>query len=291
MDCAAGGPLEPALVAPPDPASLRLRCLSRTKQLKTGNRPCYSLQVNKLGAQNLQHAIIAKLSAGKPKAKEICSFIKSNWKIKGAFTTGSMHPRHEFIVLESHKDLVEAMAFPIHQIGLFLFRFFRWSPQINIKQESSRTVTWIHVPGLSPMFFIEGYLRRIGDEIGLFLMADARTLNMTCPAYALMLVEIDLKRPLIREIYIVSTTGEGGHNLSECRKGDAPGPGNIPGGRPSKDTTKPSAIPAPNRFVPSQRDRDRLRAKVFRECCEQDDEKLKLKQQGRPRSRRRPLSE
>uniref|UniRef100_A0A7N0TY32 DUF4283 domain-containing protein n=1 Tax=Kalanchoe fedtschenkoi TaxID=63787 RepID=A0A7N0TY32_KALFE len=232
-----------------------------------------------LGAKQLQFAVVAKFSTGKPKAEEIRSFISANWKIKGPFTVGSLDPRHELIVLDSQSDLVEAMACPRHQVGRFLFRLFRWSPSFNPKHESSRAAVWIRVPGLNPLFFNDGLLRPNGEEIGQYLMADERTLNMTCPAYARMLVEIDLRQPLVREVYIGSTTGEGdnyeiiyegrlaycskcrmqGHNLAERRKAKQ---ANQREKAASRTETKVRLAP---------REVSQLRAKVFQEWGEVDD--------------------
>uniref|UniRef100_A0A7N0TX90 DUF4283 domain-containing protein n=1 Tax=Kalanchoe fedtschenkoi TaxID=63787 RepID=A0A7N0TX90_KALFE len=232
-----------------------------------------------LGAKQLQFAVVAKFSAGKPKAEEIRSFISANWKIKGPFTAGSLDPRHELIVLDSQSDLVEAMACPGHQVGRFLFRFFRWSPSFNPKHESSRAAVWIRVPGLNPLFFNDGLLRPIGEEIGQYLMADKRTLNMTCPAYARMLVEIDLRQPLVREVYIGSTTGKGdnyeiiyegrlaycskcrmqGHNLAECCKAK------------QADQREKAAPGTETKVRLAPREVSQLRAKVFQEWGEADD--------------------
>uniref|UniRef100_A0A7N0RB66 Uncharacterized protein n=1 Tax=Kalanchoe fedtschenkoi TaxID=63787 RepID=A0A7N0RB66_KALFE len=115
--------------------------------------------------------------------------------------------------------------------------------------------------------------------------ADERTLNMTCLAYARMLIEIDLKLLLIRVVYIGSTTGEGevyeivnkghlayyskcqiqGHNLAECHKAKQSAP---------RETGAPGF--GPKAGLP-QREQSKIRAKVFREWGEMDDARAETK--------------
>uniref|UniRef100_A0A7N0UWZ5 Zinc knuckle CX2CX4HX4C domain-containing protein n=1 Tax=Kalanchoe fedtschenkoi TaxID=63787 RepID=A0A7N0UWZ5_KALFE len=169
---------------------------------------------------------------------EIRAHIIRRLKVKGPVTTGSLDDRHELIILNSMEDTVEDMARGVHQIGRFLLRLFRWT-NFNSKNEYNKRIASVRIPHLNIPYFNEGFLRPIGDKIGTYLKDDDRSIELTCPAYARMLVEIDLKKPLLRlEIYIGSTTGEGeyfeeiyegklaycskckmqSYNMMECRK-------------------------------------------------------------------------
>uniref|UniRef100_A0A7N0SWT1 Uncharacterized protein n=1 Tax=Kalanchoe fedtschenkoi TaxID=63787 RepID=A0A7N0SWT1_KALFE len=122
---------------------------------------------------------------------EIIAHIRRRLKVKGPVTTGSLDDRHELIILNSMEDKVEDMASGVHQIGRFLLRLFRWT-NFNPKNEYNKRIA----------SFNEGFLRPIGDKIGTYLKDDDRSIELTCPAYARMLVEIDLKKPLPMHLWL-----------------------------------------------------------------------------------------
>uniref|UniRef100_A0A7N0ZR64 DUF4283 domain-containing protein n=1 Tax=Kalanchoe fedtschenkoi TaxID=63787 RepID=A0A7N0ZR64_KALFE len=74
--------------------------------------------------------------------------------------------------------------------------------KFNLKRESSKFLVWVRILHLNVLYFNEDFLRPVGDELGTYLKAVERTIAKTCPAYARILVEVDLKMSLVRELYI-----------------------------------------------------------------------------------------
>ncbi|KAL0327396.1 UNVERIFIED_CONTAM: hypothetical protein Sangu_1817600 [Sesamum angustifolium] len=123
-------------------------------------------------------------------------------------------------------------------------RVFKWSPTFTPEQESSITPIWVSFPELPAHLYRNDALFAIANNIGTPLQIADSTLNQTNLAKARVCVEIDLLKPLLKEIdlKICGTTivqnivyehvpnycslcKHIGHSDAECySKGDAPKP-------------------------------------------------------------------
>ncbi|KAL9666254.1 hypothetical protein QQ045_000580 [Rhodiola kirilowii] len=90
----------------------------------------------------------------------------------------------------------------MRKVGQSLFRLFCWSPNFNVKKESTTTTAWVRLPGLPPEVFAPSYIASIVASFGCFLAVDDRTRNMSNPSCARACVEIDLAKFVPSEVII-----------------------------------------------------------------------------------------
>ncbi|KAL0283685.1 UNVERIFIED_CONTAM: hypothetical protein Sangu_2872500 [Sesamum angustifolium] len=123
-------------------------------------------------------------------------------------------------------------------------RVFKWSPTFTPNHESSIVPIWVSLPELPAHLFRKDVLFAIANNIGMPLQIADSTFNQSNLANARVCVEIDLLKPLLKEIDIqicgttivqniiyeqvpnyCSLCKHVGHCDTECySKGDAPKP-------------------------------------------------------------------
>ncbi|VFQ63255.1 unnamed protein product, partial [Cuscuta campestris] len=101
--------------------------------------------------------------------------------------------------------VVEDKIPTVHRIqftGQFPMRLFRWSPEFNVKTESSVAPVWVTFPSLRADLFNESAIHQLCKPIGRCLKVDIATSNFSHPNVAKARVEIDLLKPRIEQIWI-----------------------------------------------------------------------------------------
>ncbi|KAK4386327.1 hypothetical protein Sango_2503300 [Sesamum angolense] len=84
----------------------------------------------------------------------------------------------------------------------FPIRVFKWTPTFTPEQESSITPIWVNFPELPAHLYRKDALFAIANNIGTPLQIADSTLNQSNLAKARICVEIDLLKPLLKEIHL-----------------------------------------------------------------------------------------
>ncbi|KAK4389955.1 hypothetical protein Sango_2058800 [Sesamum angolense] len=146
-------------------------------------------------------AIIGKFSHGIPPYSQLHRLL-AKLGIKGAFTVTLINKKHALISLSEESDFTRLWMRRIWYLNGFPMRVFKWSPTFTPEQESSITPIWVSFPELPAHLFRKDALFAIANNIGMPLQIADSTFNQPNLANARVCVEIDLLKPLLKEIDI-----------------------------------------------------------------------------------------
>ncbi|KAL0310327.1 UNVERIFIED_CONTAM: hypothetical protein Scaly_2938900 [Sesamum calycinum] len=194
-------------------------------------------------ADEFKLALIGKFSHGSPPYSQLHRLLAKSG-LKGAFTVSLLNNKHALISLSNESDYTRLWLRRIWIINGFPIRVFKWSPTFTPNHESSIVPIWVSLHELPAHLFRKDALFAIANNIGTPLQIANSTLNQSNLANARVCVEIDLLKPLLKEIDIqicgttivqnivygqvpnyCSLCKHVGHRDTECySKGDAPKP-------------------------------------------------------------------
>ncbi|KAL0324759.1 UNVERIFIED_CONTAM: hypothetical protein Sradi_5045200 [Sesamum radiatum] len=152
-------------------------------------------------AADFRLAVIGKFSHGIPPYSQFHRLL-AKLGIKGAFTVSLINKKHALISLSEESDFTRLWMRRIWYINGFPMRVFKWSPTFTPEQESSVTPIWVSFPELPAHLFRKDALFAIANNIGTPLQIADSTFNQSNLANARVCVEIDLLKPLLKEIDI-----------------------------------------------------------------------------------------
>ncbi|KAL0341726.1 UNVERIFIED_CONTAM: hypothetical protein Scaly_1835200 [Sesamum calycinum] len=152
-------------------------------------------------ADDFKFALIGKFSHGSPPYSQLHRLIAKSG-IKGAFTVSLINNKHALISLSNESDYTRLWLRRIWTLNGFSMRVFKWSPTFTSDHESSIVPIWVSLPELPAHLFRKDALFAIARNIGMPLQIADSTLNQSNLANARVCVEIDLLKPLLKEIDI-----------------------------------------------------------------------------------------
>ncbi|KAL0328999.1 UNVERIFIED_CONTAM: hypothetical protein Sradi_4886600 [Sesamum radiatum] len=190
---------------------------------------------------NFRFSLIGKFSQGIPPFSQLHRLLAKSG-IKGAFTVSLINYKHALISLSNESDFTRLWLRRIWYLNGFPMRVFKWSPTFTPEQESSIIPIWVNFLELLAHLFRKDALFAIANNIGTLLQIADSTLNQSNLAKARVCVEIDILKPLLKEIDLkicgativqnivyehipnyCSLCKHVGHYDAECySKGDAP---------------------------------------------------------------------
>ncbi|WMV06919.1 hypothetical protein MTR67_000304 [Solanum verrucosum] len=171
--------------------------------------------------QNLQYAVVAKFSYGRPDLYELRKAIPIQLEIKGPCNIGFLEERHILIRLSLLEDYATLMskAWELRvRNRYFPLRFLKWDPWFNPEEETTIAIAWISFPGLPTNLFDKESLFSLATAVGKPLVIDKATNNQTRPSCARVKVEVDLLKELSKRIQINCIEEETGTVKSKWQK-------------------------------------------------------------------------
>ncbi|KAL0341725.1 UNVERIFIED_CONTAM: hypothetical protein Scaly_1835100 [Sesamum calycinum] len=144
-------------------------------------------------------ALIGKFSQGTPPYSQLHRLLAKSG-IKGAFTVSLINNKHALISLSNESDFTRLWLRRIWYLNGFPMRVFKWSPTFTPEQESSIIPIWVNFPELPAHLYRKDALFAIANNIGTPLQIADSTLNQSNLAKARVCVEMDLLKPLLKEI-------------------------------------------------------------------------------------------
>ncbi|KAL0294381.1 UNVERIFIED_CONTAM: hypothetical protein Sangu_3220500 [Sesamum angustifolium] len=152
-------------------------------------------------ADDFKFALIGKFSHGSPPYSQLHRLLVKSG-LKGAFTVSLINTKHALISLTNESDYNRLWLRRIWILNGFPMRVFKWSPTFTPDHESSIVPIWVCLPELPAHLFRKDALFAIARNIGTPLQIADSTFNQSNLANARVCVEIDLLKPLLKEIDI-----------------------------------------------------------------------------------------
>ncbi|VFQ89722.1 unnamed protein product [Cuscuta campestris] len=147
--------------------------------------------------------LIGKFSHGRPEIATLRKFFAEKFLLRESVQISLRDPRHVMILFTHPLDCNDIfMQGQIQFNGQFPMRLFRWSPEFNVKTESSVAPVWVTFPNLRADLFNESAIHQLCKPIRRCLKVDVATSTFSRPNVAKARVEIYLLKPRIEQIWI-----------------------------------------------------------------------------------------
>ncbi|KAK4732850.1 hypothetical protein R3W88_025838 [Solanum pinnatisectum] len=140
---------------------------------------------------NLQYALVAKFSYGRPDMIDLRKIFTRHFEIKGDCNLGLLDHRHFLVRLSNREDFMEVYS----RAGVnnqYQCQIQRWTPWFNPKEETPIALAWISFPSLSTKIFSREALFSLASAVGLPLQVDKATTGKSRPSVARVKMEINL---------------------------------------------------------------------------------------------------
>lgn len=107
--------------------------------------------------ENLQYAVIGKLSYGWHDIQELRRLIPKQFELKRECNIGVLSNRHVLIRPSNMNDYVNLLSKPAFYITCtswtYTIRILKWEPLFYLEKETTTAIAWISFPTLPPNFF------------------------------------------------------------------------------------------------------------------------------------------
>nr|GMD29150.1 TMV resistance protein N-like [Ipomoea batatas] len=153
-------------------------------------------------------AIIGRYQRERPSLEAIRSSFRTSLRIEGEMSIDLRDARTVLIRLAFRDDWRRVIRRNRATVAGAIVWFSRWLLEWRPWRDSSFVPVWLHLPNLPFHLFDLCMLNRIRDPIGRVLALDTATERRSRPNVATVRVEIDLRRPLLRRLWI-AIGGEG----------------------------------------------------------------------------------
>ncbi|KAH0669080.1 hypothetical protein KY289_023573 [Solanum tuberosum] len=156
--------------------------------------------------ENLEYAVIGKISYGWPEIQDLRKLIPKQCKLKGECNIGLLSNKHILIralFLEDYVNLLSKPTFYIlHRGWTYPMRTLKWEPMFDPEEETSTAMALISFPSLPPNFFVKEAVFSLAAAVGKPLQVDLATRNQTRPSYARVKVDVGLLREFPKKINV-----------------------------------------------------------------------------------------
>lgn len=125
-----------------------------------------------------------------------------NLKFKGRFTVSFMDYRHVIIRLFTEEDYTNLWLCGTINVGAAPMRLFKWSPGFSPKDESPIVPVWVTLKKVPLYLYYVEALFELVKPIGRPLRVDNHTANLSRLDKVRVCVEIDLSKPLLKNICV-----------------------------------------------------------------------------------------
>lgn len=152
-----------------------------------------------------QFTLVGKFSKEIPHAQVVNKFLLG-LKLIGGFKLHKLNYRHILIKLEHEADFTMLWTKSLWQIDSHLMRVFKWTPNFDVRVESSVVPVWVNIPAPPAHFVCREMLISIGQAIGRPIQFDYLTATQEKFTEVRMCVEIDLLKPRVQRVFVEDDT-------------------------------------------------------------------------------------
>ncbi|KAG5610940.1 hypothetical protein H5410_022221 [Solanum commersonii] len=163
--------------------------------------------------EELQYAIIGKISNGWTELEDLHIQILIQLKVKGDCRIGFLRNHHILMRFNLIKDFINGMSKNVYYINdkdgySYQMRPLIYDAKFKIEEETSQAMAWISFPDLKPTLFMKESLFPLATAVGKPIHLDLATVNKTRPNCAKVKVQVDLLADLPKcvETEIVKST-------------------------------------------------------------------------------------
>lgn len=137
--------------------------------------------------------LVGKFSFGIPKIFEVTKMLK-DCKLKGNFNVSFMDNRHVVIKLFLEEDFNTLWLLVNPNVNGTPMRFFKWSPNFSLQDDSPVVPVWISLENLPIFLFHKEALFEIGKLLGTPVKVDGYTANKSKLSQANLCIEMDVSK-------------------------------------------------------------------------------------------------
>ncbi|KAI0523136.1 hypothetical protein KFK09_005526 [Dendrobium nobile] len=208
-------------------------------------------------AKPFEFALVGKFPLKQPDLDSIRKFF-FNLKLSWEFSVTVLDPANVLIKLSNDLDYGRIFAHRSYFVFGCFMKIIKWSPHLDLSDESPVVPVWVSFPGLRPHLFSPRILLGLGSIFGRPIQTDNATAVGSRPSIARILVELDISKSYPDSVwlgperfgYVQKVLFEGmpnfcmhcksvGHKISECSK-------LFPQSRPAVNLSPSLADPVPN---------------------------------------------
>ncbi|GLT53316.1 hypothetical protein SLA2020_265970 [Shorea laevis] len=163
----------------------------------------FSTEEIERSAAPFRYAMVMKFLKQRPSLDQIRGFINGRWGLVSPPVVSAMRkPRNVFVRFSLEADFIKAMSRESSEINGVNYRNFQWTVDFSEDMEPVMAPVWIKLPGLSPNFYHEAYLRNITAPVGNLLRRDNATTCATRTDGARVCVLMDISKPPVQQVWI-----------------------------------------------------------------------------------------
>lgn len=122
--------------------------------------------------------------------------------LKGKVKIWAFDYRHVFIDFNQEFDFNSVYFKRFMDISGSIMRMFKWSPDFDPNEETTLAPIWVLLPELKFHLFNWRYLKQILSPVGTPLKEDVAIIGKSRPNMAKVRVEVDLKKPLLKSVWV-----------------------------------------------------------------------------------------
>lgn len=170
----------------------------------------FTKEIMKKLCEPWQNALIIKLLGKTISYQALNQRIQQDWRIEGEFELIDIDCGYYIVKFAEARDSVQVLNGGPYKIFGHYLAVQKWKPNFRSCQaKAPTTAVWVHFPRLPMEQYQEPILMFLGNQVGKALHVDRSTLLASKGRFARVCVEIDLSKPLIPCIDLVSEDPDG----------------------------------------------------------------------------------
>ncbi|XP_020683296.1 uncharacterized protein LOC110100216 [Dendrobium catenatum] len=152
-------------------------------------------------AKPFEFALVGRFPLKRPSLDSICKFFFI-LKLSGDFSVTLLDQANVLIKLDNDLDYARVFAHRSYKIFGCFMKVIKWSPVLDLSEESPIVPVWLSFPGSLPHLFTSRILFRLGSIFGRPIHTDNATASGSRPSVARVLVEIDVTKTFPDSVWL-----------------------------------------------------------------------------------------
>ncbi|XP_020702616.1 uncharacterized protein LOC110114173 [Dendrobium catenatum] len=144
-------------------------------------------------AKPFEFALVGKFPIKRPDLDSIRKFF-FNLKLSGDFSVTVLDQSNVLIKLSNDLDYGRIFAHRSYFVFGCFMKIIKWSPLLDLSEESPIVPVWVSFPGLRPHLFSPQIMFGLGSILGRPIQTDNATAVGSRPSVARLLVELDISK-------------------------------------------------------------------------------------------------
>ncbi|KAI0494577.1 hypothetical protein KFK09_024718 [Dendrobium nobile] len=152
-------------------------------------------------AKPFEFALVGRFPLKRPTLDSIRKFF-FGLKLSGDFSVTLLDQTNVLIKLHNDLDYARVFAHRSYLVFGCFMKVIKWSPVLDLSEESPVVPVWLSFPGLRPHLFSSRILFGLGSIFGRPIQTDNATAAGSRPSVARILVELDVTKPYPNSVWL-----------------------------------------------------------------------------------------